>query len=360
MLYRWLRPLHAPLVFATLGLIFLGTLFIHSASHHDSSSYMLRQFFWVCTSLAVLFLVPNFGYRTFLSLANVFYLGAIALLLLVAAIGATRLGAQRWITLGPLVIQPSEFAKLATVLVLANLLGDRSPWERSTKYIFYTLAVAGLPFLLIVKQPDLGSALIFIPIAISTLFVWGIKKRYFLICFLIAILAAPLTWQFLKPYQKKRIHVFLDPMQDPLGSGYTALQSRIAVGSGGLVGKGYLKGTQSQLDFVPEHHTDFIFCVIGEEWGFVGSLLLLFFYAMLFNAGFQILEQTTDPKARLLIVGFLATIFTQVFINIGMSFGLMPIAGITLPLVSYGGSSLLSTAFALGIILSIYKERNIF
>ena len=360
MLYRWFREFHPSLIFATLGLICMGTLFVYSASHHDSSAYLTRQIFWVIVSLGVLFIVQNFGYRTFLSMANLFYIFSILLLIWVLIAGATRLGAQRWITLGPLVIQPSEFAKLATVLTLANYLGNHQPWEHSTKNILWAIAVALLPFLLIVKQPDLGSALVFLPALAAVLFIWGIRKRIFIFSFILILVSTPIFWHFLKPYQKKRIHVFMDPMQDPLGAGYTALQSRIAVGSGGLWGKGYLEGTQSQLDFVPEHHTDFIFCVIGEEWGFIGSLILLALYWLLFKAALTVMDQTTDIKAKLLITGFLATIFTQVFINIGMSFGLMPIAGITLPLVSYGGSSMVATTFSLGMIMSIYKERSIF
>ena len=174
------------------------------------------------------------------------------------------------------------------------------------------------------------------------------------------LFSAPFFWQLLKDYQKQRILVFLNPSRDPLGSGYTAIQAKIAVGSGGLFGKGYLQGSQSQLQFIPEHHTDFIFCVIGEEWGFIGALLLLVLYGTLFKSAFDIMSQTTDPKAKLLITGILAVMFSQVFINIGMSFGLMPITGLTLPLISYGGSSLVATSVALGLVLSVYRERSIF
>ncbi|MSR76877.1 MAG: rod shape-determining protein RodA [Candidatus Omnitrophica bacterium] len=360
MLLRWFKQLHWPLIFAMAGLIGIGTVFIHSASHYDTTSYITRQLFWTGVGLAVLLMVPMFGYRTFLSLGPVFYFVVLVMLLWVDIAGAHRLGAQRWIALGPFALQPSEFAKLATVIALANFLGERSPREGQLGTIIIALIIVFIPLAMIVKQPDLGSSLLFMPMIGVLFFLWGIRKRYFIYATAIGGVAAPLLWKFLKPYQKKRILVFLDPNQDPLGAGYTAIQAKIAVGSGGLFGKGYMAGTQSQLQFVPEHHTDFIFCVLGEEWGFFGSLILLVCYAFLFRAMFQIMEATTDIKARLLIAGIAAVTISQLFINIGMTFGIMPITGITLPFVSYGGSSLVASTFAMGLILSVHKERSIF
>ena len=360
MFSRWLKETHWPLVFPVLGLVVIGTLFVQSAAFHDSGDYAAKQFFWVSVGFLVLFTIPFLGYRTFLSMSYLLYALAILFLLGVLAAGRTRLGAQRWISLGPIAFQPSEFAKLSTVLALANFLGSHSRWERPGRTILTAFLMAALPLVLILKQPDLGSAILFVPMIVALLFLWGIRYKTLIITVILGLIAAPLSWEFLKDYQKKRILVFLDPARDPLGSGYTAIQSRIAVGSGGLFGKGYLAGTQSQLQFVPEHHTDFIFCVIGEEWGYAGTILLLALYAFLFKAAFQVIEQTTDTKAKLLASGVLAIFFGQVFVNIGMTFGLMPIAGITLPLVSYGGSSFVATAIALGLVLSIYKERSIF
>ncbi len=357
---KWLKEIYWPLVLTATGLILVGTLFIYSASLHDSGDYMNKQFFWMIVGFLFLLAVPLIGYRFFLNTAYLLYAIAIVLLIWVLAAGEERLGAQRWLTLGPIALQPSEFAKLATVIALANFLGSHPPWEKRGRIVLTSLALALVPFFLIVGQPDLGSALLFIPLAMVCLYLWGVRHRTILTGLILSALAAPLAWELLKDYQKKRILVFLDPNRDPLGSGYTALQSRIAVGSGGLFGKGYLQGTQSQLQFVPEHHTDFIFCVIGEEWGYAGVLLLLTLYGFLFRYAFQVMEQTTDRKAKLLIGGILAVLFSQVFINIGMSFGLMPITGITLPLVSYGGSSLVATTLAIGLIVSIYKERSIF
>ncbi len=360
MLRKWLKGVHWPLVFAAAGLVIIGTLFVYSAAYHDSGNYEDKQIFWVAAAAAVLFMVPFMSYRSFLSVSYLFYVISILMLAAVLVFGKTRLGAQRWLMLGPLIIQPSEFAKLATVLALANFLGSNNPIEKKFRTSVLALGMALLPFILIAKQPDLGSAILFLPMIAVLLFLWGVRYRVFIIGAVMALAAAPLGWEFLKEYQRRRILVFLNPNLDPLGSGYTAVQSKIAIGSGGLFGKGYMAGTQSQLQFVPEHHTDFIFCVIGEEWGYAGAVLVLVFYALLFRSAFQVMENTTDIKAKLLIAGSVAVIFTQMFVNIGMSFGLMPITGITLPLISYGGSSLIATAVTLGLILSIYRERSIF
>jgi len=357
---QWFKSLPAHLLRNSIILMLLGVMFIYSASFRTSGEYAVRQAAWILVSFAFLFLTVHLGYRFFLGISYAVYVLAVALLLWVFIGGVVRLGAQRWIEFGPFSFQPSEFAKLSVVLALANFLGSRNLWEGEGKAMALTAAIVGIPFIIILKQPDLGSAILFIPLGISMLFLWGIRYRYLVITFLAGLLASPLAWNFLKNYQKKRILVFLDPSLDPLGAGYTAIQSKIAVGSGGLFGKGWLHGTQSQLDFVPEHHTDFIFSVIGEELGFFGSVFLLLLYGVLFYQIFQLIDRTTDIKGKLLGVGILSLFFSQVLINIGMSFGLFPITGITLPLISYGGSSLVANAIALGLLASIYKERSIF
>ena len=360
MLRKWLKQIHWPLVFSVAGLFFIGILFVYSAAFHDDGHYLTRHFFWVFVGFLVLFAIPFMGYRTFLSVSYLLYGVSILLLMAVFMIGEERLGAQRWLNIGPIAIQPSEFAKLATILALANYLGSQHSWEKKKRVILTALAMAMVPFLLILKQPDLGSAFMILPMILTLLFLWGISWRLLVFTGVSGLAILPFLWNFLKPYQQKRVLVFLNPNLDPLGSGYTAVQSKIAVGSGGLLGKGYLAGTQSQLQFVPEHHTDFIFCVLGEEWGFVGGLLLLCLYGFVFKSLFQILMSTTDIKARLLIGGIAAVLFSQIFVNISMTFGMLPITGITLPFISYGGSSFVATAMALGLILSIYKERSIF
>ncbi len=356
----WLKNTYWPFVAAIVGLLGVGLLFVYSASHYDPGNYEIKQVFWIAVACAIFWLSSLAGYRAFLGVAPLLYGVSIAGLAFVLVAGRATLGAQRWIQFGPLALQPSEFAKLATVLLLAEFLGERPLWESQTKGIFQAVLIGALPLVLILKQPDLGTAIVLCGMVTAVLFLWGVRVRIFFGVFALLAGIAPFLWGFLKEYQKKRILVFLDPGMDPLGAGYTAIQAKIAVGSGGFLGKGYLAGTQTQLQFVPEHHTDFIFCVFGEEWGFAGALVLLGLYFLLFHSAFRIIAATTDMKARLLGTGIIAMLFVQVFVNIGMSIGLMPITGITLPLVSYGGSSLVSTAAALGIILSIYRERSIF
>lgn len=356
----WLKNTYWPFVAAIAGLLTISLLFIYSASHYDPGHYEIKQFFWIGLAISLFLISSRVGYRTFLGLAPIFYIGVVAVLFFVLIGGRITLGAQRWIQLGPFALQPSEFAKLATVLFLADFLGERPLPEKEGKTLFQAALIGLVPLGLILKQPDLGTGMVILGMLVTLLFMWGLRYRYFIASFVTAAVTAPFLWTLLKAYQKKRILVFLNPNMDPLGAGYTAIQSRIAVGSGGLLGKGYLAGTQTQLQFVPEHHTDFIFCVFGEEWGFIGSLILLGLYLLLFISAFRIISGTTDSKARLLGSGIMAMLFVQVFVNIGMSIGVMPITGITLPLISYGGSSMISTSLALGLILSIYRERSIF
>jgi len=360
MAQKWLKDINFLLIFTFLSLTAVSILFIYSSSYEEPANYEMRQLFWVSVGLMIAFMIPLLGYRTFLNMSYLLYVISILLLVCVEIAGHTRYGAQRWLSVGPVIIQPSEFAKLTTIMALSNFLGSNYSWEREHKVIIGALGLILVPMVLIMKQPDLGSSLLFIPMLVVMLFVWGIRYRYIILAFVSVATAAPILWIFLKEYQKNRILVFLNPKLDPLGAGYTAIQSKIAVGAGGMWGKGFLHGTQSQLNFVPEHHTDFIFCVLGEEWGFAGSCLLMAMYGILFHSLFQIISHTTDVKAKLLASGIIAVVFAQVFINISMTIGLMPITGITLPFVSYGGSSYLAVSIAFGLALSIHKERSIF
>ena len=359
-LSKWFRSLPFPLLRNLSILMMVGVIFIHSATFRTGEDFAARQMVWLLIGFFCLFLTVQVGYRFFLSVSYFLYLLFFVCLIWVSLWGEIRLGAQRWIQIGSFSFQPSEFAKLGVVLALAHFLGSRNPWEGEAKVLGLTALIAGVPFLLIMKQPDLGTALVFLPLVVALLLVWGIRYRYLISTCLAGILVSPLLWFLLKSYQKKRILVFLNPNLDPLGAGYTAIQSRIAVGSGGLFGKGWLHGTQSQLNFIPEHHTDFIFSVIGEELGFLGSCLLLFLYGTLFYHMLEILQRTTDIKGRLVAAGVLSVLFFQVLINMGMTFGLFPITGITLPFISYGGSSLLANCIGIGLLVSVHKERSIF
>ncbi len=357
---RFWRNLPVPLLAGALSLSCVGVALIFSASRSEGASFASKQLAWLAVGLLAFIVVVRIGYRRILNFAYPFYGVCLGLLLFVLAFGRETLGAQRWISIGGFALQPSEFTKLAFALTLAKYLGGRNPHTREVWRFVAAFLMAAVPMALIIRQPDLGSALVFLPMLYVCLFVWGVRLRYLFGTIALGLGAAPIFWMMLKGYQKRRLLVFVNPNADPLGAGYTAIQAKVAVGSGGLLGRGFLQGTQTHLDFVPEHHTDFIFSVLGEEWGFLGALVLLCGYAFLLFQMFRISEHTTDRPARLLSLAVLAVVFFQVFINVGMSVGVMPITGLPLPLVSYGGSSLLTFFVALGLLASIHRERSIF
>lgn len=219
------------------------------------------------------------------------------------------------------------------------------------------LLLTAIPAFLILRQPDLGTALVLFPIFLSMLFVFGAEIKHIAVFIMTGFLSFPVFWHILRPYQRQRLLVFINPNTDPLGAGYTIIQSKIAVGSGRLLGKGWLSGTQNYLNFLPERHTDFIFSVVGEEWGFVGSMILLALYFLLIKRMLRMLDMTENIYGRLLIAGVATMIFLQVVVNVGMTIGLFPVVGITLPLISYGGSSLLTTFIGIAIVLNVHQER---
>jgi rod shape determining protein RodA len=249
--------------------------------------------------------------------------------------------------------------KLGLILALSQFLSKSSP-ERGGfgfKDLFIPALMVGVPMLLIIKQPDLGTALSVGAIGAALILFLGVKKKVLITCALVAAIAAPVAWNLLHDYQKRRILVLIDPQADPLGSGYHIIQSKIAVGSGGLLGKGFLEGTQSQLEFLPEHTTDFIFSVLAEEFGFVGGVTVLFLYVVLLYRMLRIVSRTNDLHDGLLAFGVVGMVFFHVIINIGMVLGLFPVVGIPLPLFSYGGSSLLSTMFCMGLVMGVAMRR---
>ncbi len=344
----------------TLSLI--GIAFIYSASSNvPDSNFALRQLLWLFIGVVGMIVCLIWGYKFFLNTSYLFYGGALLLLFAVWLVGSERSGAQRWLEFGAFQLQPSELAKLATIMMLAKFLGNRKVGQGQ----FFTVAAAfGLvlvPWIFIVIQPDLGTALIFVPILFCMLFIWGSRLRYLLVPAFMAIASVPFIWNFLlRDYQKRRLLVFINPNIDPLGSGYTAIQSRIAVGSGQFFGKGWMQGTQNKLSFIPEHHTDFIFSVIGEEWGFIGALVLIGLFIIFIWRAIDMMHLTTDSSAKFLGTGIIAMFFFHVLVNVGMTVGMMPITGLPLPFISYGGSSLLTNFFSVGLLLSIYRERSIF
>ena len=271
---------------------------------------------------------------------------------------AQEVALQRWISIGPISIQPSEFSKLIMIVCLASVLEERVGKLNTLDDLMPVAAYIGVPFLLVLKQPDLGTSLVFMAIFFGMVFVSGIRLKLLFGIFGVGIAALPILWHFLKDYQKMRIMVFMDPNVDPLGSGYHIIQSKIAIGSGMLFGKGLFEGTQSQLNFLPENHTDFIFAVVGEELGFIGAVCLLLLYLVVLWRGVQIAREAVDVFGRLMAVGITSMFAFHVLVNVGMTMGIMPVTGIPLPLMSYGVSSLITNIMAIAILMNIQLRKQ--
>lgn len=350
----------------------IGILSIYSSTYQKEGEFWQliykRQVLWFILGLALFLFISNFNYRRLWDMTYFLYAFALFLLFSVFALGIVRLGAQRWLKFIWFNIQPSEIAKLVTVIFLAKYFSMKSVEDVSLQVnrlgIWRALVLpflfVAIPIGLVIEQPDLGSAAMLFLIFITMLYLSGVKLRYVLVFLLIIILCLPVLWNFLRGYQKDRLLVFINPNIDPLGAGYTVIQSKIAVGSGGFFGKGWLSGTQSQLRFLPESHTDFIFATFAEEWGFLGSAVLLFLYYLLIRQGIDIAQRSADNFGRLLALGISLMLGIQVFVNIAMNLGLAPVVGLPLPLMSYGGSSLFLTFISLGILANINKTRAVF
>jgi rod shape determining protein RodA len=349
----------ALLVMAGVGIVSIYSANALAASAFRKSLY-LRQITWLGIGLGGLAVACTISYRNLARFAYVIFGLTLAALLVVLVLGKTGLGAQRWIRIGPLTVQPSEFAKLALILFLARYFDDHRDALHHPRTLLLPAGLTVIFMLLVLKQPDLGTALLLGFIAVGMFLLVGLPIRYLLPFVGAGALAAPVLWTFLKEYQKRRILVFLNPDVDPLGASYHIAQSKIAVGSGGLLGKGWLGATQSQLNFLPLNHTDFIFAVLSEQWGFLGCLaiLLAFFYVV--TRGLQIARDCTDLFASLLAAGISMMMGIQVLINIAMVLGMLPVVGIPLPLLSYGGSSLVVTLLGMGLLLNIHMRRFLY
>ena len=344
-------------------LIVISLVIIGSATHVNTPSddrywYVARQGSFALMNVVIIFVVLNFDYRILGKFATSLYVINLLMLLAVMFIGHSALGAQRWIQIGPISLQPSEFSKLIMIIALADLLDKKAGRLDSFKDIIPIFLYVGLPFVLVLKQPDLGTALVFMAILFGMIFVAGIRTKHLMIIFASALAFVPIFWHFLKDYQKMRLTVFMDPNVDPLGSGYHIIQSKIAIGSGMLFGKGLFGGTQSQLNFLPENHTDFIFAVIGEELGFVGAIFILLLYFILLYRGIKIAGSARDNFGTLLATGITSMLVFHVLVNVGMTAGIMPVTGIPLPLMSYGVSALTTNMVSVGILLNIYMRRQ--
>lgn len=360
---RLLRNLDFVTIATVSLLIVISLVVIGSATHINTPSderywFVERQGFFALMNVVIIFVMLNFDYKILGKFATPLYVINMVMLLAVMFIGQSALGAQRWIQIGPISLQPSEFSKLIMIISLADMLDKKKGRLYSFKDLIPIFIYVALPFLLVLKQPDLGTSLVFLAILFGMIFVAGIRTKHLMIIFAAGAAFMPIFWHFLKDYQKKRLTVFIDPNVDPLGSGYHIIQSKIAIGSGMLFGKGLFAGTQSQLNFLPENHTDFIFAVIGEELGFVGAVLILMLYFVLLYRGIKIAGLARDNFGTLLATGITSMLAFHLLVNVGMTAGIMPVTGIPLPLMSYGVSALTTNMVSIGILLNIYMRRQ--
>jgi len=342
------------LILLALFLAVLGVFNLRSAA--PDPSLVSRQVLALVLGLGLAVGVQFFTRRLLFAWAYPLYAFSLALLVAVLAFGKEINGAKAWFVLGPLQFQPLELAKVGLVLALSRFLAER-PIRRLWDYVLPALLVAPAAGLLLL-QPDLGGTLVVLFGAFTVLFVRGLPWKHLLIGALALVLLVPtVIWPNLKPYQRERVLIVLDPYRDPLGQGFQVIQSTIAIGSGGLFGKGYGQGTQTQLGFVPFRHTDFVFAVWAEEWGFVGVVGLLGLYALLVVRLFGLALECSRMEDRLFLAGIGGMLAFQVLVNLGVALGVMPVTGLTLPLFSYGGSSLMATLFALGLVLLVHRDR---
>jgi rod shape determining protein RodA len=352
----WQYRLHidAPLLLALVGVSGLGLMVLYSAGGEDTG-LLGRQLVRLAIAYAVMFAVAQISPRLLIRITPWAFAAGILLLLAVLVGGETSGGAQRWLNLYVVRFQPSEMMKLAVPMMVAWYLADARLPPSGLQLLAGGILIA-VPMLMIAKQPDLGTALLIASSGFFVLFLAGLQWR--LLAFLTALVAAaaPLIWHFMHDYQRQRVLTFLSPEKDPLGAGYHIIQSKIAIGSGGLLGKGWLNGTQSQLDFLPERSTDFIFAVLGEEFGLLGVFA---FYVIIVIRGVLIAVQAQDTYTRLLAGSIAMTFFVYVIVNTGMVSGLLPVVGLPLPMISYGGTSIVTLMAGFGILMSIQTHRKL-
>lgn len=334
----------------------LGAIYASTAGTPVAGAFQ-RQLLWIGVGLLLMLLVMVIDYHTFTEFAYVFYGLGLLLLVLTLAFGRVVNASKSWLGVGGVQFQPSELVKVATILMLAAVLGRERVHGLGLLNFAAIAGIVGLPVALIMKQPDLGTAVTFVPLLAGATFIAGIRVRTMVVLALVAMLLLPIVWGHLKPYQKERVKTFADPTRDPKGAGYQLIQSLIAVGSGGILGKGFLEGTQGQLQFLPEQHTDFIFAVLAEERGFVGSLFVLVLYFIIIYRCLATARNARDPTGAFLATGVACVFGGQALLNIGVVVGLLPTTGVPLPLMSYGGSSLVSTLLGMGLVLNVWMRR---
>lgn len=357
---RRLGNLHAGILFVTLTLLAYGLLMQYSASGGNLMIFAVPQAIRMLLGLGLMLLIAVTTTRSLYRFSYLLYFGCIGLLVLVAIAGVMGLGAQRWVGVGFFNLQPSELMKIGIILALAHYFHAHPlDGSRHLKLLAVPLVMTLIPVAFILKQPNLGTATIVCVIAFAMCFMAGIRWYYFAGAMASAAAAVPIVYHFLHDYQKQRVHTFLDPDSDPLGAGYNIIQSKIAIGSGGFFGKGLLNGSQGQLDFLPEKQTDFIFTMLAEELGFFGSAILLGLYALLLTYAFLLAVRARNAYCRLLAAGVAAMMFIHIFVNMAMVMGLIPVVGVPLPFLSYGGSFVIATLIACGLLQHAYINRDV-
>lgn len=353
------------LLLTVLAIAGLGIMNLYSASTGffggERAAFHVKQAVWLCAGLGVALFLTIFDYRHLQSVATPLYLLVLLLLAAVLVIGKTSMGATRWLNLGFFNLQPSEILKVIIIITLARFFSEQRIYKGYTLVsLAVPLALVLVPVGMVMKQPDLGTSLVVIFIAASMVLFARIKRGTLIFFVTTGLTAAGIGWNFLHDYQRKRVLTFLNPERDPLGSGYHIIQSKIAVGSGGFWGEGFRQGTQSQLSFLPERHTDFVFSVFAEEWGFAGCCVLLLGYLFLILWGIYIARRAADEFGMYLAVGTTAMLFWHIFINLCMVVGMMPVVGVPLPLFSYGGTSMITTMIGVGLLLNVSMRRFMF
>ena len=359
MIINKLKNLNFLLIFLLILLSFIGSAGLYSAADGSYDPWAFKHIvrFYIFLILAILISIIDL--KLIYKYSYYFFILSLLLLFSVEIIGVFGKGATRWIKILGFSIQPSELVKITIILALAKFYHDIKYINvHKISYLFFPFLILFVPFIFVIIQPDLGTALSIIILGIFILFLAGIKLWKFLLGFIISIISIPVVFEFIKPYQKSRIISFLNPESDPLGQGYQLIQSKIALGSGGITGKGFLKGTQSYLEFLPEKQTDFIFTLIGEEFGFFGSIFIILLFVMLISVCYFISIKCFHVYGRLIALGVASNLFIYVFMNIAMVSGLMPVVGIPLPLISYGGSVMLSVMISIGLILNVELNYN--
>jgi len=355
---RLLQNVDWLLLAAVLGLLVMSATTLTSLNiGRTGGAVALRQLLWVGIGAVAMLVVAGVDYRKLVRLSPLLYVLGLGGLVAVVVLGRTVSGARRWISLGAVSVQPSEFFKICFLLMLVWFLTSRWAQPVTPAVLAAAMPIVAMPFFLIVRQPDLGTALMLYPLLIALLIAAGTRLRLLGGFVLVCLATLPMAWLVLRDYQRERIMVYLDPFRDPLGSAYNVIQAKIAIGSGQLLGKGIAGATQSRLAFLPERHTDFIFAVFAEMWGFVGCLVLLACYGLLLLRGFEIAAAAREPMGRLVALGTTSLLGIQTLINVGMVTGLLPVVGIPLPFMSYGGSSMLVSMTALGLLLSVRMRQ---